>query len=212
MEIWKPIPEYEGYYEASTMGRIRSVDREIAHKRYPGKLVKRKSRVLKVSTLTNGYKAICLHKYGKKSRYKLHRIIAMTFLPNPEHLPHVDHINGLRYDNRPENLRWCTTQQNIEWRDKKFKPGDRPRKNILCKETRMVFRTSYQAADWVATNNLTNSTNWKTVAGNIRDACKFNKRTAYTFHWAYLEGSEAIPKGSRANARNGEPHHAWEKI
>ena len=212
MEIWKPIPGYEGLYEASSMGRVRSVDREVRHKRYPKKLVKRKSHILKNATLTNGYKAVCLNKNGKKYRYKLHRIIAMTFIPNPEHLPHVDHANNLRYDNRPENLRWCSIRQNVEWREEKLNPGDRSRKNILCKETGQVFRTSYQAADWVVTKNLTTSTNWKTIAGNIRDACKFGNRTAYKFHWAYFEGSTTISKESRAKARNGEPHTRWEKI
>lgn len=200
MEIWKPIPGYEGYYEASSMGRVRSIDREVKHKRYPEKLVKRRSHILKNATLTNGYKAISLNKNGKKNRYKLHRIIALTFIPNSEHLPHVDHINGIRYDNRPSNLRWCNIQQNTAWRDERLKPGDRPRKNIICKETGKIFRTSYQAADWVVTKNLTNSSNWKTIAGNIRDACKYPKRTAYKFHWAFLEGSTTIPKGSRGES------------
>ena len=212
MEIWKPIPGFEGYYEASTMGRIRSVDREVKHRRYPGKLVRRKSHILKNATLTNGYKATCLNKGGKKIRYKTHRLIAMTFIPNPEHLPHIDHINNLRYDNRPENLRWCNVCQNVAWREEKLKPGDRIRKKVLCKETGRIFKTSYQAADWVVTKNLTNSTNWKTIAGNIRDACNFSKRTAYKFHWAYLEGSTTIPKGSREKSRNGEPRVRRVKI
>ena len=212
MEIWKAIPGYEGYYEASTMGRIRSVDRKVKSKKYPGKLIQRKSYILKNATLTNWYKAIALSKNGKKERHKVHRLIAKTFVPNPEKLPHVDHVNGVRYDNRPSNLRWCTVQDNTNWREQRLKPGDRKRKNILCKENGKVFRTSYQAADWVVTKNLTNSTNWKTIAGNIRDACNFGKRTAYRFHWAYIEGSTTIPKRSREKSRNGEPRVRRVKI
>ena len=212
MEIWKPIPGYEGLYEASSMGRVRSIDREVYHKKYPDKLVKRKSHILKNATLTNGYKAVCLNKGGKKYRYKLHRIIAATFIPNPDNLPCVDHINNLRYDNRPENLRWCTVRQNTKWREEMHAPGDRVRKVVICKETGRVFKTSYQAADWVVTKNLTTSTNWKTIAGNIRDACKFKGRMAYKFHWAYLEGSTTIPKGSREKSRNGEPRARRVKI
>lgn len=212
MEIWKPIPGYEGYYEASNMGRIRSVERQIEHKRYPGKLVRRTSRILRNATLTNGYKAIALSKGNKKFRHKVHRIIALTFIPNPDNLPCIDHINGKRYDNRPENLRWCTVRQNAFWREESKGHVRNQSRTILCKETGGTFKTSYEAAEWVNKKNMTNSTNWKTIAGNIRDACKFDKRTAYGFHWAYSEGSETISKESREKSRNGEPRDRRVKI
>lgn len=211
MEIWKPVKDYEGYYEVSSMGRIRSVDRTTPHPRNKTMVLPRKGRILKYEFDKYGYPVVTLSKNGKTKTFKIHRIVAIAFIDNPDNLPEIDHINSKKYDNRPENLRWCTPQQNSEWRTEKVRP------KVKCKETRQVFTSSYDAAAWVIQKGLKTkkgiqSTNYKTVARNIRDACTQRIRTAYRFHWAYLEGSETIPKGSREKSRNGEPRDRRVKI
>ncbi len=93
-EIWKPIPNYDGYF-VSSEGRFKNADGEI--KRLNGS--------------PNGYRGVSLKPYGKLSA---HRLVAQTFIPNPENKPQVNHINGIKYDNRVENLEWVTAQENIQ--------------------------------------------------------------------------------------------------
>lgn len=205
MEIWKPIPSYEGYYEASTLGRVRSIDIKLPHPRNKTMSFTRKGRILKSELDKYGYPVVTLSVNKKARTYKVHRLIAMTFLENPNNLPQVDHINSIRYDNRPENLRWCTTQDNTAWRDEKLG------RVVICKETQKMFKSSFEAAAWLIYKRKTTSTNFKVVARQIRRAIN-NKEVTYSFHWAYLEGSTTIPKGSREKSRNGEARVRREKI
>lgn len=93
-EIWKDIPGYEGEYKVSNMGNVYSI---IKH---------RLSSLMLNKTL--GYLFVNLH--GKN--YRVHRLVALTFIPNPENKPYIDHINTIKTDNRVENLRWCTPMEN----------------------------------------------------------------------------------------------------
>lgn len=109
-EIWKEIDGYEGYFEVSNLGNFRSKDRIIRYKQngmrlYPGKSLKTDSGV-------EGYQRITLMKEGIKQRYMCHRLVAQMFIPNPENKPFVNHINGIKYDNRACNLEWCTQSEN----------------------------------------------------------------------------------------------------
>ena len=211
MEIWKAVPDYEGIYQVSTMGRVRSVDRTIPHPRNRSMRLLKKGHILKPEFDKYGYPVVTLSNNGKPRTLKVHRLVALAFVDNPDNLPQIDHINAKRYDNRPENLRWCTTQENTVWRDERNRP------KVLCKETRQTFGSSYDAAAWVIQKGIKSrkgiqTTNYKTVARCIRDACNGQIQTAYRFHWAYLEGSTTIPKGSREKSRNGETRVRREKI
>ena len=70
------------------------------------------SKILKPAKLKTGYVCVGLRKGGKSYTVRLHRLLAKAFIPNPENKPYVDHINGVRDDNRLENLRWCTNKEN----------------------------------------------------------------------------------------------------
>lgn len=106
-EIWKDIPGWEGCYQASTMGRIKSLCRIIAS----GRMLK--TKVLRQNFIKRGYLAARLYFGGKQKSYQVARLVAITFLPNPEGKPTVDHINNIKTDNRVENLRWATYQENM---------------------------------------------------------------------------------------------------
>lgn len=109
-EIWKDIPNYEGHYQASTWGNVRSVDRFIKHPMAKSGYQKRKGSILKSSTDKDGYLAHTLCKEGKCTRFRSHRLILLTF--NKSSTDPVNHINGIKNDNRLENLEYCTTRQN----------------------------------------------------------------------------------------------------
>lgn len=99
-EIWKPVVGYEGLYEVSDMGRVRTL------------LVKTRCRndggILNQQKATNGYRLVCLTKDGRDSARSVHRIVASAFCKNDANKPTVNHINGDRKDNRLENLEWAT--------------------------------------------------------------------------------------------------------
>ena len=111
-EIWKDVPGYEGYYQASNLGRVRSLDRWVT--RIDGRKIFYKGFIIKGSMNNKGYMRTTLRKSGKNKTLSFSQIVAMTFLNhNPEGLKIVvDHINGDRSDDRLENLRIVTFREN----------------------------------------------------------------------------------------------------
>ena len=116
-EIWKPIPGYEGLYEASTSGRIRSAEgKTTSSARFQKRVWKQ--RILKPKIATNAYgrtdERVSLWKDGEEKTLLVSRLIAMTFYPMPYDKLTVNHINGNPMDNRIENLEWVTLKENIQ--------------------------------------------------------------------------------------------------
>ena len=111
-EVWKGVPGYEGYYQVSDLGRVRSLDRVITYKRGARRLLKGK---MLNPTMNNGYKQVTLAMKGRHKAFKFSQLVAMAFLGHkPDgHRLVVDHINGNRSDDRVENLRIVTHRANV---------------------------------------------------------------------------------------------------
>lgn len=111
-EEWRAVPGYEGLYEVSNMGRVRSLDREV---RRPQGSYMQKGCVLKPGIASNGYYTVSLRK-GKGGETKtVHRLVATVFIPNPNNLPCVNHKDEDRLNNSVCNLEWCTQKYNTKY-------------------------------------------------------------------------------------------------
>lgn len=119
-EIWKPIPGYEGYYEASTKGCIRSVDRTIILKDrlgndrpslYKGRILKPCSKTYERSNIKQRFQ-VALSIDSKLKTWDVHKLIALTFIPNPSNHDTVNHIDGDTFKNHIENLEWISKADN----------------------------------------------------------------------------------------------------
>ena len=178
-EIWKDIPGYEGYYQASNTGRIRCVERIV--ERYDGRagrIVRQRvaSRIMCVLLLNSGYLSVCLNKEGAKRRYTVHRLVASAFIDNLSGAKTVNHKNGIRTDNRVDNLEWCSQKENILHASRVLRTMKYHGKPIRCVETGETFKSIKEASRHygVADTNLGNS-----IRGKGQTRCA-------GYHWEFI--------------------------
>lgn len=109
VEIWKPIKDYEGYYEVSNLGRIKSLERVDC------KGQSRKEKIKKHGNDKDGYKLTTLCKDRVKTNFRVHRLVALHFVPNPNNKPFINHKDNNPANNLFSNLEWCTAKENTEY-------------------------------------------------------------------------------------------------
>jgi len=108
-EYWAYVPQYESIYMVSNIGRVKSMPRKIIK----GKRTYYTGELVLSHCFQKGYRQLVLHNGVKKRSYRVHVLVAMAFIPNPQNKPNVNHINGRKDDNRVENLEWTTQKENV---------------------------------------------------------------------------------------------------
>lgn len=128
MEIWKDINGFEGLYQVSNYGNVRSMYQSV-------------QRILKLEKMRKGYLRTSLHHGEKRARILVHRLVAQTFIPNPQNLPCINHKDENKANNRVDNLEWCTNEYNCNYGTRNLRTGLSRRKPIIVieKETEDVF-------------------------------------------------------------------------
>lgn len=118
-EIWKPIKGYEGIYEVSNAGRIKRLQREIqcdtsrVTTEYSITIKEKILSPIRIGSSNKKYLAVALRdSKGNRKIFKIHRLVASSFIPNPYNLPHIDHIDGNKENNSVSNLEWVTEREN----------------------------------------------------------------------------------------------------
>lgn len=113
MELWKDVVGYEGFYQVSNMGRVRSLDRFIVAK--DGTKREYKGRLLTPCDAGKGYRTVMLQANGKRSTPRLCRVVATAWIPNPNNLPQVNHKDEDKSNDKAENLEWCSAVYNTNY-------------------------------------------------------------------------------------------------
>ncbi len=144
-EEWRDISGFEGLYQVSNLGRVRSLDRVVGGKCDSKRFLK--GRILKTCKITHGYLGVNFRQNGTHKNAIVHRLVAIAFIPNPENKPEVNHINGIKTDNRVENLEWNTHSENNQHAYdnglKKQKRGtEHPRAKLTAEQVKQI-RTEY---------------------------------------------------------------------
>lgn len=168
-EVWKDIKGYEGLYQISNLGNIKSLDRIVNCPLNGERIIK--GCLLKTYNLKQGYLAIKLFKNNIGKAFQVHRLIACAFIDNINNKPYVNHINGIKTDNTIKNLEWVTCSENNRHA---YDTGLKKASPVKCIETNIIYKSMH-------------------LAGRILDigctgiwaCCNKRVKTSGGFHWEY---------------------------
>ena len=169
-EEWRDVVGYEGLYQVSSEGRIKS-------------LKWNKERILKPITDHYGYQGVNLYAGGKRKMHKVHRLVCQSFHDNPDNKPQVNHINEIKTDNRASNLEWATAMENSNFGTRNERIG----KKLAITKSKPVgqyTRDGELIKIWPSTIEAKRQAGFS--QGNINQVVNGNRKTAHGFTWKYV--------------------------
>lgn len=171
-------------YEISDTGLVKSVDRYVNSKGGSKRLAP--GRMLKFTENKDGYYNVGIHHNGEQHTKFVHQLVAEAFIPNPENKPCIDHVNGNRQDNRVENLRWCTIEENNAFeiaRKRKSEAAFRRTDNKV--KIRQYSLDGEVIKDYDSLRGIERDLGFNN--SSILRCCQGKQKTAYGFKWSYLD-------------------------
>ena len=166
-EIWCPIKGYEGLYEVSDKGRVKSIGYG-------------KERILRPGRAGGGYLMVNLCKNGEKKKFLVHRLVSQTFIPNPDNLPQVNHKDENPSNNYVQNLEWCDQKYNANYGTRTKRQSEKLSKPVLQYTESGAF-----VREWKSTRDVQRKLNYNN--GNISKCCTGKRKSAYGFIWKFKD-------------------------
>lgn len=182
-EVFKDVFNYEGLYQISNYGRVKSLERKSIfycglRKEYLKRRVKEK--FLSFNKSNNGYIQVCLTKNGKCKTFILHRLVAQAFIPNPENKPQINHIDGNKENNCVDNLEWCDASENMQHASKTGLLKSNVKRSVNQYDLNGNFITT-----WDSITDFLKAKGLNIKSSNITSCCRGNKKSAYGYKWKY---------------------------
>lgn len=172
-EVWKDVEGYEGLYEVSDLGRVRSwIDNNKNRRAEP--------KILNPANDRGGYLLVALHKDGRQKTFLVHRLVAQAFIPNPLNLPQVNHISEDKTDCRAVSLEFCTARYNNNYGTR----NERAAKS-LSKPVLQYDLSGNLVKEWPSTMEVERQTKYS--RGFISNCCLGKHQSAYGFVWRYSD-------------------------
>lgn len=197
-EIWKDVKGYEGYYQVSNMGRVKSM--RVLKTPKNGVLCRKDSFLSTKATHDKQYVTVALCRDGEKKQIQVHRLVAEAFIPNPKNLPCVNHKDENPSNNCADNLEWCTHEYNLQYSMERNKPyktkRERPKNELLplCAYTLSGEFVGRFDSVWDAIEKLgIESKTPRGARNNIRMCCRGRVKSACGYKWRYDEGVKYKP-------------------
>ena len=176
-ELYAPIKEFDGLYEVSTWGNVRSLDRWITYKN--GRKRFFKSRIKTTSYDKDGYLRVNLYKNGKEANFFVHRLVARAFIPNPENKPEVNHKDEVKSNNYRTNLEWMTTKENINYGTHTKRSAEKQSKKVYQYDLHGNLIKEWSSVAEAGRNGFDNA--------NISKCCLGKRKFHKGFIWSYEE-------------------------
>lgn len=179
-EVWKDVAGFEGLYQVSNMGRVRSVDRYVPHKRFGQKFCK--GHMMATHVTNSGYLSVNLCRGNKYTSYDVHRLVAIAFLGvHAVDGLEVNHIDEDKRNNKVDNLEWVTKSQNNRHGTKAERQAEKVRKVVLQYDVEGNF-----LKEWSSATEAEQAISGK-FTGAISHCCKGKSKTAFGFVWRFKE-------------------------
>lgn len=164
IEIWKPIKDFEGFYEVSNIGRVKNI---------------RRNKVLVAGKDKDGYPQVLLCKNGERKCRKIHRLVAIAFIDNPNQYNCINHKDEIKSNNCVDNLEWCTIKYNNTYGTSQSRSAEKrsiPVAQILNNEIIAIYKSAIEA------NKITGINYSK-----IRMCCRNERNKAGGYEWKNIK-------------------------